>query len=119
MSDEVRTQDTFQDPQSAALFLGLALGAVVYVASHSFGWPVLVYLPVSGTWTWHEPAGAISMHYYGVVLWGLTFGALGAGLGRIPAIARRLPARLTITLSMAIFAGSLAYFLIRELTHWA
>ena len=93
----------------AALFCGLALGTVAYVASHSFGWPVLVYLPVRGTWTWHEPAGAISMHYYGVVLWGLVFGAIGAALGRWSAVARRLPSRLTVTLTMALFVDGLAF----------
>lgn len=107
------------ETKSVPLLLGLALGAAAYVAAHSFHVPVLTYLPVTGEWTVREPPGAIAMHYFGVVLYGLGFGALGFALGHIRPLAQRLRGRALPTVALALLTGGLAYFLIRELTHWS
>lgn len=101
------------------LLLALTLGVLAYVAAHSFHFPVLTYLPVTGAWTFDAPKGAITMHYFGVLLYGLAFGALGYGLGHWPQLARRLSTRALATLALSALAGGLVYFLVRELTAWA
>ena len=105
--------------RSAPLFLALGLGAAGYVAAHSLHWPVVNYLPVTGEWTLHEPAGAISMHYFGVVLWGLAFAALGYAIGSLPGLTRRVGPRVLATFALSMLGGGLVYFLVRELTEWS
>jgi hypothetical protein len=108
-----------QHPRHGALLFALALGVLAYVTSHSFHWPVLTYLPVRGEWSWHPVPGALEMHYFGIVLWGVVGFGVGLAVGHLPALARRWPARALPVVSVAVLLGGLAYYLIRELTEWS
>jgi hypothetical protein len=57
----------------------LCFGVIAFSAAHAIPLPAPAYLPESGAWTLRPPEGAIAMHYYGVLGWGL----LGAGLGPV------------------------------------
>lgn len=100
-------------------FLGLTLGVGFYLGAHSLGVPVLTYLPVTGAWTWHEPPGAIAMHYYGVTLWGLLGFGIGFVFGRIRSVASRLPIRFLVPSAVALFVAGLVYFFVVELLRWS
>ena len=69
-----------------------AIGACFAYAACDWGqWPRLAYVPVVGRFTFHVPAGAVSMRYPGIVLWGLGGAATGALAGTAMCAAWRKP----------------------------
>src|SRR3954468_17516476 len=55
--------------------------AFAYAACDWGQWPKLVYLPITGELTMSPPTGAISIVYWGSLLWGLGGAACGALVG--------------------------------------
>lgn len=69
--------------------------AFAYAAADWARWPMLTYLPVRGEWTMHAPAGAVSITYLGMVVWGVGGAACGAlaGAGLCAVIGKPLSER--------------------------
>jgi hypothetical protein len=58
-------------------------GAFAYAACDWGQWPKLVYLPVTGELTFSPPPGAITIAYWGMLLWALGGAACGALAGAV------------------------------------
>jgi hypothetical protein len=93
----------------------LIAGAFAYAACDWGHWPRLTYLPVSGELVWHAPPGAITMTYWGTILWGLGGAAIGSlvGVGVCSVVRRTLSDRWILlfgawAISAILLAG--AYF---------
>jgi hypothetical protein len=95
----------------AMVACGLIGGFAAYGLCDALAWPRLTYFPYDGTWAMRAgapPPGA--MGYYGVVLWGLGGGVVGAAIGAIGARAWRRPlpsAAITLLGAWALAAGAL------------
>lgn len=55
--------------------------AFAYAACDWGQWPKLVYLPITGELTMSPPSGAITIAYWGTLLWGVGGAACGALAG--------------------------------------
>ncbi|GAB5521597.1 MAG: hypothetical protein RhofKO_38480 [Rhodothermales bacterium] len=76
--------------------------------------PVLRYLPEVGTWTFTPPPDAISMGWYGILLWAL----VGSGLGYLADRARPSRQRTLLWLGVASALGLMVYIVWHEGTRW-
>jgi len=77
--------------------------------------PVLLYLPELGTWTFSPPPEAISMGWYGVVLWAVVGGGLGFLIDRFwPPLRRRMLMWMGLMVALAL----IGYIVWHESTRW-
>jgi hypothetical protein len=89
--------------------VGWALGVVL----PGYGrWPQLGYEPTARTWTWSRAPTPGSILYYGLLVWGLGFAALGASLGAVVPPRARTGQAATLSAAWALTAIgiSFAYF---------
>ena len=95
----------------AAATCGLIGWFAAYGLCEALAWPRLTYFPYADTWTIHAgapPPGA--MGWFGVVLWGVGGGVVGAALGAAGARAWKKPVppiAMTLLGAWALAGGAL------------
>jgi hypothetical protein len=104
---------------TSAMLWGIVGYLVCYLSAYLLGLPLLRYLPVMQSWTFAPPDGAISMGYFGLLLYGVAGGLMAF----FAALA--LPERLAIATirrsvwAIVIVAGfGLMAALLKEGLHW-
>ena len=101
--------------------MALVGALAAYLAGYALGAPLVLYLPVEGTWTFGDrPPGAITMGYYGLMLDGALGWVLGWLLSYAPPLRARLaePEAVTVASRVAIVVVvALLVPLLAELRH--
>jgi hypothetical protein len=104
---------------TAALHWGIVGYLVCYLIAYLLGLPLLRYLPVVQSWTFSPPDGAISMGYFGLLLYGVAGGLLtffaALMLPERVAIAEK---RLSVWVIVVVAGFGLIAALLREGLHW-
>ncbi|MEM6645553.1 MAG: hypothetical protein AAF730_04795 [Bacteroidota bacterium] len=99
-------------PFGGGALLGFVLG---YGLAYLKLIPAVRYLPELGTWTFNPPPEAISMGWYGVVLWAVIGGGIGFLIDRLAPASRQ---RMLIWLGLSVALVLIGYVVWHESTRW-